>query len=110
MLTPIQQARGSANRYTMGFWLNYRKLESGAYGPGPISRSALAGKMMKWYVLYSGTLGPNQTDRGRVIAAADYHVVALMGASFTLTGGIPGAFAIQRYDTARRLRFSDQMV
>jgi hypothetical protein len=53
--------------------------------------------------LPSGSLGPQQTDRGQVIAQEDSWILALMASA---AQGV-NSFAMQLYDTEREITFMD---
>jgi hypothetical protein len=53
-----------------------------------------------WFPIYDGTIGPQQTDRGQVIAQEDCWLVSLLASSAQAAG-----FVAQIYDSERAVTF-----
>jgi hypothetical protein len=58
-----------------------------------------------WFPLYDGTIGPQQTDRGQVIAQEDCWLLCLLATSAQAAG-----FVFQLYDSQREETFMDDDV
>jgi hypothetical protein len=113
-----QQGRipGQARRHSLGLWLASHKLASPAYAPSPRARLGLRYKMPKWYVINVtldnlGVTSGQTTKYGRVSVAPNFRLMQMMA---THTAADPadgnGSFAVEVYDTARRVNFQPRAV
>jgi len=55
-----------------------------------------------WFPIYDGSIGPQQTDRGQVIAQEDSWLLCLLASSAQAAG-----FVFQLFDTERQITFND---
>jgi|HubBroStandDraft_6_1064221.scaffolds.fasta_scaffold411100_2 hypothetical protein len=96
----------------MGVWLNYRKLASGVQIPNQKNRRQFYGKVMQHYVIFSGIVQPQDTQRDSFTTRSSLKIAALLGSFVDQPVGENPAstagFAVQFFDAGKQQLWSAQ--
>jgi hypothetical protein len=98
-----ERVPGITGRHALGLWLTYRKVITGAYVPGEVSRTFLKYKYPQWYPL-NFSLAARLNAEDRITTAADAWLTYLVGTSSLAPG-----FRVQLYDSATNQRLGDPL-